>query len=178
MDDKFRKILERALHPSTMEGEWDSAFRAARRMVGASSLNKLLGAESEPKVREVIRERVVYREPHYTHVRVLTFKISARWQHSFMETIWKDAQSGGLKIEIVHLRGQNKTINSGLDLQVKVHGGPNGLKWWEKRVDGYLEEMNSKDRQQPRSSPGIDVTSEQVPINPGFWSRLKQVFTG
>jgi hypothetical protein len=178
MDDKFRKILERALHPTTVEGEWDSAFRAARRMVGASSLDKLLGAKSEPKVREVIRERVVYREPRYTHVRELTFKIAARWQHSFIETIWKDAQSGGLKIEIVHLRGRDKTINSGLDMQVKVYGGPNGLKWWEKRVDGYLEEMNSKDLQQRRASPGIDVTSEQVPIKPGFWTRLMQAITG
>lgn len=175
MDDKFRKILERALHPSTHEGEWDSAFRAARRMVGNSSLDKLLGAASQQQVREVVRERVVYREPHYSHNMEVTFKISARWQHSFMETIWKDAQSAGLKIEIIHLRCRDKTLNSGLDLRVKVHGGPNGLKWWDSRVDSYLKEMNGKNRQ--GTAPlGPDVTGETVPKKPGFWARVRAVF--
>lgn len=174
MDDKFRKILERALHPTTPEGEWDSAFRAARRMAGASSFDKLLGA-AQPQVREVVRERVVYREPRYTHSLEATFKISARWQHSFMERIWKDAQSAGLKIEIIHLRCREKTINSGLDMRLKVHGGPNGLAWWDRQVDGYLKEMNSKNRQ--GTAPlGPDVTGENLPKKPGFWAKIRAVF--
>lgn len=177
MDDKFRKILERALHPTTPEGEWDSAFRAARRMAGASSLDKLLAASSQPQVREVIKERVVYREPRYTHHMDVTLKISARWQHSFMEMIWKDAQSAGLKIEVLHLRCREKTLNSGLDLRVKIHGGPNGLKWWDSRVDTYLKEMNGKNRQ--GTAPlGPDVTGETVPKRAGFWRRLAAVFRG
>jgi hypothetical protein len=177
MDEKFRKILERALHPSTHEGEWDSAFRAARRMAGANSLEKLLGAPVQPQTREVVRERVVYREPRYTHHMDVTLKISARWQHSFMEMIWKDAQSAGLKIEVIHLRTREKTLNSGLDLRVKIHGGPNGLKWWDSRVDGYLKEMNSKNRH--GTAPlGPDVTGETVPKRPGFWRRLAAVFKG
>ena len=105
----------------------------------------------------------------------VTFKISARWQHSFMETIWKDAQSAGLKIEIIHLRCRDKTLNSGLDLRVKVHGGPNGLKWWDSRVDSYLKEMNGKNRQ--GTAPlGPDVTGETVPKKPGFWARVRAVF--
>ena len=175
MDDKFRKILERALHPSTMEGEWDSAFRAARRMVGTNSLDKLLGAASQPQVREVVRERVVYREPNYSHSMEVGLKISARWQHSFMETIWKDAQSGGLKIEILHLRCRDKTLNSGLDMRVKVHGGASGLAWWDRRVDGYLAEMNGKNKNNTRPT-GPDVAGETIPKKPGFWQRLAAAF--
>ena len=177
MDDKFRKILERALHPSTHEGEWDSAFRAARRMAGASSLEKLLGASPQPQIREVVKERVVYREPRYTHSTEVTFKISARWQHSFMEMIWKDAQSAGLKIEILHLRCRDKTVNSGLDLRVKIHGGPSGLAWWDRQVDGYLLEMNSKNKSSNKPL-GPDVTGETVPKRAGFWQRLAAVFRG
>ncbi len=177
MDDKFRKILERALHPTTPEGEWDSAFRAARRMAGASSLDKLLAASSQPQVREVIKERVVYREPRYTHSTEVTFKISARWQHSFMEMIWKDAQTAGLKIEILHLRCRDKSVNSGLDLRVKIHGGPSGLAWWDRQVDGYLLEMNSKNKSSNKPL-GPDVTGETVPKRAGFWQRLAAVFRG
>lgn len=177
MDDKFRKILERALHPTTPEGEWDSAFRAARRLAAGADLSKLLASPLNPQVREVVRERVVYREPRYSHHVDVTFKISARWQHSFMEMIWKDAQSMGLKIEILHLRTRDKTISSGLDLKIRVHGGPNGLRWWDNRVDTYLKEMNSKN-QRGGTSLGPDVAGESVPKPPGLWQRLVSAFRG
>jgi hypothetical protein len=177
MDDKFRKILERALHPSTMEGEWDSAFRAARRMVGTSSLDKLLGSPASPQVREVVRERVVYRDANYTHHLTVTFKISNTWQHTFMEIIWKDAQRMGLKIEVLHLRCQNKTVSSGLDLRLRVYGsGTNSLKWWNSQVDKYLKEINSKNKNNTRPT-GPDVAGETIPKKPGFWSKLKGLFT-
>ena len=176
MDDKFRKILERALHPSTMEGEWDSAFRAARRMVGTSSLDKLLGSPASPQVREVVRERVIYCDANYTHHYTVTFKISNTWQHTFMEFIWKDAQRMGLKIEVLHLRCQNNNVSSGLDLGLRVHGsGPNSLKWWNSQVDKYLKEINSKTTgSNPPREP--DVPSDTITKKPGFWTRLRAVF--
>lgn len=174
MDDKFRKVLERAFHPTTGDGEAQAAFHAARRMAASDGLNKLLGASTTPQVREVVRERVVYREPRYTNSVTWTFKISARWQHSFMEHIWQDAEELGLKIDIVHCRCRDKTIDSGLDLKVKVWGGPNGLTAWDRRVDGYLAEMNSKNKGKP--PPRSNVQGEDVPRKPTFWTKLKALF--
>jgi hypothetical protein len=174
MDDKFRKVLERAFHPTTGDGEAQAAFYAARRMAASDGLNKLLGASATPQVREVVRERVVYREPRYTDSVVVTFKISARWQHSFMERIWQDAEKFGLKIEIRHCRCRNKTVDSGLDLKIEVFGGPNGIRAWDRNVDSYLAEMNSKNKGQP--PPRSTVQGEDVPRKPSFWTKLKALF--
>lgn len=170
MDDKFRKVLERAFHPTTGDGEAQAAFHAARRMAASDGLNKLMGASATPQVREVVR--VVYREPHYTDNMVINFKISARWQHSFMQHIWQDAEKLGLKIEIRHCRCRDKTIDSGLDLKLEVFGEPNALRAWDRKADSYIDHMNKN----ARPKPNTGVSSEDLAAKPTFWTKLKALF--
>jgi hypothetical protein len=171
MDAKFRKILETAFHPATGDGEAQAAFHAARRMSASGGLAKLLGASPAPQVREVVR--VVYREPHHTDSLAMSFKIAARWQHSFIEYIWRDAQSLGLKIEIRHCRCRDKTIDSGLDLKLEVFGGPNALRAWDRKVDSYIAHINNNAKPKPTTG----VASDELQHKPGFWSKLKGLFT-
>jgi hypothetical protein len=168
MDDRFRKVLERAFHPSTGDGEAQAAFHAARRMAASDGLTKLLGGQAAPQ----IQERVVYREPRYSDSLVVNLKISARWQHSFIEHVWRDAQNLGLKIEIRHCRCRDKTIDSGLDLKIEVFGGPNGLAAWNRKVDSYIDHMNKNTRPKPNTG----VSSDDLAAKPSFWTKLKSLF--
>ena len=64
MDQKFRSILNLALHPSTKEGEAAAALNRARALVAKSDLDTLLGKANEVvyKDRVVHRKKIVYKD--------------------------------------------------------------------------------------------------------------------
>jgi hypothetical protein len=104
MDDRFRSILNLALHPSTGEGERQAALNRARAMVSKQGFDALVGAApaAQPKTQTVTKTEVRYRNIPEGSWKIETELLcTSQWMHSLLERVFKDAQTVGVDVELV-----------------------------------------------------------------------------
>lgn len=144
MDNRLRNILSLALHPSTGEGEAQAALNRARSMVAKGDLQALLGGSSESRERVVIQDRVVYRNPNFTHDMHTKFTIPQRWMHTFLERMFGDAAHYGCMVEMMSCKGQANSSTSGMVLEVTIHGTRDSLKRFDREIDRWMAVMRGE----------------------------------
>jgi len=147
MDDRFRSILTLALRPETGDGESQAAVSAARRMVAKQGLDRLLGADAQPKIVERVVKKIV-EKPVYFNVPVgsyrqeVTIIISNRFMHSMIEHIFQDAMTIGVKIELLSCNVLNKNLDNQTKIVINVHGSEQRIAAYNKIIDRHCDYSN------------------------------------
>ena len=167
MDQKLEKILRLALHPGTGAGEAQAALNRARVMVDGQDLDKILGsATKSPQPKTEYRDRVIYRDFHHTHRQRSTYKIADRWHHSFIERLFGDASNSGCRVEMVSCTTEEKSMDSRTVLTVDILGTEYSLYRFDRVIDGWFTEMNSKKTHTAAPNPEPTVKPETVTPKP------------
>ena len=149
MDERFRNILNLALHPSTGEGEAQAALNRARAMVARGDLDQLLGGNNVTvQERVVVRDRVVYSNPKYTHVLEQKYTIPQRWMHSFLERLFGDSPRYDCMVEMISCKGQTSKSDSGMKLEVRIHGSREDIRRFDREIDRWFTVMRGEEPQQ------------------------------
>ena len=144
MDAKLKSILNLALHPSTNEGEAAAALNRARALASKYGLETLLEEDTKTSAPSPTRTQTVYRNPNHTHSLTLNMKVLPRWQHNFIERLFKDCAYFECSVEMISCRSQTKLETGGLDMQVKLHGTADSIKKFNQEIDNWFAEMSSK----------------------------------
>lgn len=147
MDDKFRSILNLALHPNTNEGEASAALNRARAMVQKTGFDALVGAAPTPvpSVKTVVEERIVYRyRPRFNSSRKITIRIPAEYQCAMLERIFVDAPSWYCDAHMTKCTGVDNQIGRGMILEFILNGERYDLDQFEDAIDSYVTQMRLK----------------------------------
>jgi hypothetical protein len=166
MDTKLRQILELALRPETGEGESSAALAAARRIVAKQGMD-LLGSAAPERV--VYRDKVVYRKPYHSHTLELTLRFPATFHHAMIERIFQDAQELSCDIQLLSCQSLNEAILSGTVIKFKVLGSKSAVDAFNRNMDNYIDQMNTKLGTQARPS---SAAPKPAPKPKGWFRKL------
>lgn len=136
LDERFRSILNIALHPSTGEGEAAAALGRARALVAKQGLDTLMGGKTS-----------------HTHSNSYQITVSPVYMHSFIKRLFKDSRGMGCDVEVHECTGQSDSAYSGLKMRFTVHGDETSINKFGKELTRWFKVMSAeRDRSRPAQS--------------------------
>ncbi len=160
---KLRKVLELALHPNTEQAESEAALKAARRMMGHKHLDEII-RDAQQSVNKPKGSNSPFE-------RAWQITMPGKWQHSFTEQVFLDAQKLGLHIWMLSYKPVDPTHwSTGTLFKFKVMGDRQSVEKLARVIDLYIQEVN-KEAPARKPAPRAPHPRPESPKPKGWFSK-------